>query len=1036
MKKKLKIMGLALCGAVTLACGSLAVKNMQNANAESELIVPKEYIIEKEYTYGETFEVLAPSLVRIKTGATETTAVSAVLIFPDGTAKSEGSYTLDKNGVYELTYYDANGVSATQKFVVNKNYYGIDEGASASYVTDLVGVEEKEGISVSLRDGKSFTFNQTIDLNDYAGQALEVCKIFPMFRADEDVSPDASTVSVKIVDCYDSTKFVEFYIWCGEAGQGVYYAGAGASTQNFTGLEQNRHRPHEMTEEYDGQLYKIHRPQRYQSKTAWGTGLADKTNEHLIQSDGITLIWDLSNHQMKARNGGAARLITDIDSAEIYGENAFHYEDFFTTGEVVLNVEAYNYTANQFELGIEEIFGKSGEELKDGKMVDTEKPQIFVDVEPTVDNTVFLQNRKSVVLPNITKVLDYNYYGNTRMAVYRNYGKRGEALINTENGVFTPEIAGNYTAVYTATDAYGNAGQYLLEMVVTEENSLSYIKTPVEKLVAASSNVLPHIEAEGLNREVAVEVSVTAPNGEQTIVNYNGVDGYEYIPAYAGEYTVTYSFRDNVYEESYSYNVTCVDENSATFQNPFTFPAYFMKGASYTIQPVVAYTAGDGAFQENKATVSVSVDGGEYVVLSEAEMKAYKVEATNTLQFKASYGDSFIVSKEYSVADVGYGKVIDEKDYLSYWQGAYTASEMQESGAVYSFDGDAQLEFINMVSSKNFKATFTVDAVSLDGVVVTLRDVFNPYSNYITYTYRQESNSIVMVTVRQYEEGELVFERDLKTKQKTLLGEYSIVTSSQGVITGEITINNIQSFEKDNALVEIATLGAEDCTVKVSQLNNQAFSPSMRDTKPQMAFVQGNGVWEVNDVYRIEPCYASSVTGSVLSQDIQMTLYSPNGEIVSDVNGVRLEGVEANKFYEVELAQVGQYRVSYEVSCLGSSKKSGSEVLADDDYYIINVSEGIAPTVSFTDGSNAETTIHLAVGSKHTIKEFTVSDNASTPEEIKVYTMICDKNFILEENGYGVETYVFRNVGEFTVCVWAYDQLGNSSFAYYNVVVS
>jgi hypothetical protein len=50
--------------------------------------------------------------------------------------------------------------------------------------------------------------------------------------------------------------------------------------------------------------------------------------------------------------------------------------------------------------------------------------------------------------------------------------------------------------------------------------------------------------------------------------------------------------------------------------------------------------------------------------------------------------------------------------------------------------------------------------------------------------------------------------------------------------------------------------------------------------------------------------------------------------------------------------------------------------------------------------------------------------------------MICDKGFMLEENGYGVDTYVFKNVGEFTVCVYAYDELGNCSRAYYNVVVS
>ena len=353
MNKKIKIICLSLCGAALLSAGTLAVTDLQNANAATELIMPKEYVIESEYTYGEIFQVPAPSSVCIKTGMVETTAVSAVLRFPDGTAKSEGTYTLDKNGAYELTYYNANGVSATQKFVVNKNYYGVEEGTTASHVSNLVGVQGKEGISVTLKDGKSFTYNKSINLNDHAGEALEICKIFPMFRESADLNPDASTVSVKIVDCYDSSKFVEFYIWSCEAGQGAYYTGAGASTQALTGLEQNRNRPHEMTEPYDGQLYKIHRPHRYQSKTAWGTAVSSKQNSQVIEKDGVVFIWDLATHQMKVRNGGNAQVITDIDSSEIYGEKALDYSTFFTTGEVYVNFEAYNYATSSLTLGIE-----------------------------------------------------------------------------------------------------------------------------------------------------------------------------------------------------------------------------------------------------------------------------------------------------------------------------------------------------------------------------------------------------------------------------------------------------------------------------------------------------------------------------------------------------------------------------------------------------------------------------------------------------------------------------------------------------------
>ena len=168
----------------------------------------------------------------------------------------------------------------------------------------------------------------------------------------------------------------------------------------------------------------------------------------------------------------------------------------------------------------------------------------------------------------------------------------------------------------------------------------------------------------------------------------------------------------------------------------------------------------------------------------------------------------------------------------------------------------------------------------------------------------------------------------------------------------------------------------------------------------------------------------------------QVTVTSPNGEVVVSSDGVKLDKAPADRGYQIVLSQAGQYRVTYEVSCIGSTRNSGNEVLQDDDYYIINVSEGVAPVIVFKDGTNSQTTINVALGSEHKVKEFTVTDNVTQTENIFVVVMIMDKGFMLEENGYDVESYVFVNKGEFIVYVVAYDELGNTSSAYYNVVVS
>ncbi len=1036
MKKRNKILCVALCGALALGGGALALKNLQSVDASAQLILPTEYTFADEYAYGQTLIVPEPSKVSLKTGAMETTAVDVVLEFPDGTAKGEGSYVLNKTGTYTLTYYDANGASVSESFVVYKNAYTVGGDMPATYVENLVGQEDRAGIEITLKDGVSFAYNKIIDLNDYEGQTLEVCKIFPMFKEVVDTSPTASTVSLRVVDAYDSSKFVEFYVWAASSNE-VYYTGAGASTQGLTGLEHNPNRPHIMNESYEGTAYKVHRPSRYQSNATWGAGARARCNDDLIRYDGLTFLWDLATQKATVKYSTGSSLITDLDSTEIYGASAIDYSTFFTTGEVYFELQAYNYTTNTFEIGVEKIFGESGDALKNVKLIDKEAPNVIVDVVPTEGNTVYVQKGKTVSLPKVKGVFDVNYHGDVRVEVYRNYGKYGQSLVHVENGGFIPTSVGNYTAVYTATDAYGNEGRVILDMVALDQPNLVYQPNALEKLVAAKTNVLPAIEVAGLNKEVETKVSVQTPNGESVDLEQNSDGGYEYVPAYAGEYTVTYLFKDNVYEDAYTYKVSCVDENFAVFKNPFVLPKALMKGASYTLQPVTAYTAGSGALSEQEATVSVSADGGAYQTLSASQMQAYKVEASATVRFKASYGENSVESEVYPVIDVGYGKKTAQKDYTKYMLGNYTGAETTLDGMVYTFEDDANLQFINAVSGAKFKLSFVLDGAVANAIVVTLRDLYNPNGNYVTYTYQMGTGENVMLNAKQYEDGKLVLDKTVPTKYTNLIGAYALSYTTAGWDSDEVVLSGVKPFAKDSTLVELSVLGADQgCKVTVSKVNAQNFTLSMRESKPQLAFTLCDGVQEIGATYQVLPCYANSVLCSVLTRDILVSVYAPDGSIARDVNGVALEKVVADKTYTLTLATAGQYRIVYEASCVGSSLKSGQELISTDDYDIVNVGEGIAPVITFNDGSNANTTVNLKVGSTHKVKEFTVTDNLSSADKIKVYTMIYDKNMTLEENGYNVTSYVFRNVGEFLVYVIAYDEQGNSSASYYNVVVS
>ncbi|MBQ7373682.1 MAG: hypothetical protein IJW64_03875 [Clostridia bacterium] len=1041
MRKKFKLIYIALCAVVALCFGAFGTIAIHSALADEVDIIFEDYSFEEEYVYGDTIVVPAPSKVKLQKGQMQTQAVSVVLSFPDGATKSEGSYVLDKVGKYKLAYYNANGLSAVKEFSVDKYNYGITQGSTAVFDETLVNKTDLKGVSVTLKDEGSFTFNKAINLYDYEGSSLDVCTIFPLFRTGGSDEPIVTTVSVKLVDLYDESKFVEFYIWCpGESEKnGAYYLGAGASTQILTGLEYNENRKHEMTEEYDGGLCKIHRPQRYQPNTAWGRAVNAHYNADLISGNGISLVWDLSNQQMKVSCNKVTQIVTDIDSSQIYGVNTFDFKSFFTTGEVCLNVSAYNYSATYFDFALSQVFGYTQDELDNAKIDDKQNPEVFVDVDTTEKGKIYLQKNVEFTLPQISQVIDHNYYGNYNLSVYRNYKKTGQVLVNVDNGKFTPTALGCYSAVYTATDAYGNQGNYVLEMVVLDKPNMSYEKTKLSKLVGAKVNVIPSIEIVGINKPIQTEVFVTDPNGTVSNIYYNGVDGYDYIPKQLGSYTITYNFKDNVYSEEFSYDLTCVDENSVIFDKPFSFPSYFIKGNTYSIGEVNAYLVGNEGFEKKKATVSVSVDGGEFKNLTDSQLEAYKVEADDTLQFKATYNGQSILSKSYKVIDVGFGKVTTEKDYIKYMQGNYSDSALTENGAKYVFsDSDAKMQFINKISNANFGVKFNLSATQVEKIEITLRDAQNPDGDYVCYVLEKGSSSTIQISISQYRDFRMTSTMVVPSKYTKLNGNFVISQTNLGIDFDGLQIDGIKSFEKDDVLLEMGVVAQGGCEITVSQINNQEFTvqESMRESKPQLKFQSFNGVTEVGVNQEISTCYSSAVLGSVLLKDVKVTVYNPDGEVVTSTDGVRLENVKASLLYTIRLEKVGQYRVEYSTSLIGANKVKTQTTLKYDDYYVINVSESQAPEIKFKDGANTQTTVKLKVGAKHTVKEFTVTDNVSSGENIKVYTMILDKYFTLEENGYGVSEYKFNRAGEYIVYVLAYDEFGNSSSLYYNVVVA
>ena len=193
-----------------------------------------------------------------------------------------------------------------------------------------------------------------------------------------------------------------------------------------------------------------------------------------------------------------------------------------------------------------------------------------------------------------------------------------------------------------------------------------------------------------------------------------------------------------------------------------------------------------------------------------------------------------------------------------------------------------------------------------------------------------------------------------------------------------------------------------------------AASASMIESNPLVQIPADTKSFELNSNYVINPCKVTCVLSPVLKDNVSLTVTNPNGEIVSDISGLRLENVDAFNVYNIKLSTSGQYRLVYHATAIGSGAK-GEKVLDTADnlkpsQIVLNVDDTILPIIRFT----SYETVHLKLLEVHKVRDYSVSDNLSTGLALKVRIMITDDHFNVVDNGYDVEKYGFTKEGKYS----------------------
>ena len=380
--------------------------------------------------------------------------------------------------------------------------------------------------------------------------------------------------------------------------------------------------------------------------------------------------------------------------------------------------------------------------------------------------------------------------------------------------------------------------------------------------------------------------------------------------------------------------------------------------------------------------------------------------------------------------DVGYASAkgngkIDVTKYFN--TNDYVKKEALRSGVSFTTATDnSEIKFINKLLSVEFDIGFGFSKTNnhFDRLDITLTDSINKDEQIVISLLKKSNtvsdlaiNGVVVskVTVPFYSEDEQNLHYDNFTRKinignvenllisKTANGEYFDGFTSE-YITLSLKLSEVKG----------------DSTVFIYKINNQTMSRSGDTTVPHLYYdLYSGGKKTVGDMVTITRLYLSDVLAPSFSVDYSVK--GPDGNYVTDINGVILspENMDYTKDYVFEIPAYGRYFVSIKIADAFGN---------DDEFaYGINISDSSAPEISLED-NNTQT---VKVGSSITIRKATAVDNING--KVDIYAYLVSPTLYTQEYKIG-DTVVLNHKGIYHVYYYAYDEVGNVSFAEYTIV--
>ncbi len=904
---------------------------------------------------------------------------SVTVTTPKGkTENVSGSFCANEAGFYEVKFSASiAGMDFSRTYLLDvrkkpttySEYFQPISGVSEIRADVSAPAYAKAGSGVAIYSNASecvFQYGNIIDLNALTKDD-QLISLLPL--AGDGITA-MSDFSVKLIDVYDSSNVIEYYVYS-DFNPNIYdqewtYASIIYKGKNYAvrsdGSVVNNKWGAVMSVHIHADVLKEHAGGIGYGKAEWFCAQTDYANKSFHVNAGIRY------------NTVKSQLLMDLSNPEYVG---FGNEwSGFTTGEVYLQVKMKN-SSGTCGMIVSEVAGETmSGELSSGRM-----PAGF-----------FLDSETNAQIPNAIVGLSYrvpevSYYVDSlegRVEVPEYSAKLYKEILSPilmeeiplESGdkskySFVPTEKGQYRLVYTVSDQAGNA--FSKDYIFTVEDKKDpCVNVDIDKeLYVGEYFTIPKIEVLNMSQLTYAKESILY-NG----VEYSEKTGDVILLEKAGEIKIRCTYKDYLGQELKFEQIYEVLENDKPIINiDGNVPKYVLKGQSLVLPDFSAVTYKNGAATvHNESVRKITADG------KEVDLTARKIEVTQAHNqvIKVVYS-ALDASQEFEIRVID-AKYLSDRFYAS--SGEFTSVENNKKYVELFFEEDVCVDFVNAIpvpSNADLGLVFSLSEFNFEYVDISFADFVNPTKSiFIRLTesrgilYAQLNglgDKVVLTPVSEggseysisYNSGFGSF-RPLFTIDEYSNGyDFDFFPSSLIYLTfdfvGVSAPSSIQLLEVGGNKL----LSFYDGNGEVEEYEDYAMPTLIREkTIYDLALTRGTVV----TVPRIT--VASVFSGFTWAE---ITVVAPSGKVL-------VNGANAYNDNDILLEEYGAYTITYKVGYLGASQTITE---------IFNVRKETPVGISFKE--TVKNTIE--VGDKIVIPELNIT-GMEEDRETKIYLITPD----------------------------------------------